>query len=271
MNLNIPFNYTNLKKIDLGLTNSNYIVDIDKKTYIARVPKDDLKHLFDRTQEAKVLEALKHSSFTLSPFYYEDGIQLVEYREHLINLNEYKNEDRMYRVSELMKEFHNSNVSVDVDFDPIQQCYIYEKYSKDLDINLEDYEIFFDTIRKIQYEPVLCHNDWVDGNICFIEDKTYLIDFEYAGNNDRRFDIMSFITENDLTREEKREFISHMYPYGLEHMEEVKLCMYRDLNNLLWYLWAKMMHTVRNEDIYDEIAKIKLKQLNEEFQRPLNF
>lgn len=271
MKLDIPFNYTDLKQVDIGLTNHNYLIKIDDKQYIVRVPRSDLSHLFNRNQEQEVLRKLEGQTFTLDPLYYNDGIQIVRYQDSLINFDQYQNPDKIERVAALMKSFHNSNVKVDFDFDPIKQIDAYLKYSDDLDIDIEDYRFVIDRLKEHKFTPTLCHNDWVEGNICYLNEKTYLIDFEYAGNNDKRFDIMSFITENDLTNNEKKDFIELMYPDGLDAIEEQLLCMYRDINNLLWYLWAKMMYTVRKESVYKDISKIKLKQLTEEYRKPLNF
>ena len=37
--------------------------------------------------------------------------------------------------------------------------------------------------------PVACHNDLLPGNVLFGHDRTWLLDFEYAGMNDRYFDL----------------------------------------------------------------------------------
>jgi thiamine kinase-like enzyme len=38
-------------------------------------------------------------------------------------------------------------------------------------------------------EPVPCHNDLLPGNVLFGADRTWLLDFEYAGMNDKYFDL----------------------------------------------------------------------------------
>ena len=38
-------------------------------------------------------------------------------------------------------------------------------------------------------DPVPCHNDLLPGNVLFAPDRTWLLDFEYAGMNDRYFDL----------------------------------------------------------------------------------
>lgn len=271
MNLEIPYDYKNLRKINLGLTNNNYLIDIDDKQYIVRVPRRDLDHLFNRCDEQQVLKLLQDEPYILHPIYYEEGIQIVHYKPSLINFDDYHKPDKIKRVAQLMKQFHNSNILSDHNFDPIHQAKLYLKHAGRLDIEMKDYDELFKKVQSHSFKPTLCHNDWVAGNICYLNEQTYLIDFEYAGNNDKRFDIMSFVTENDLSDDEKKQFITHMYPDGISTEEHDILCMYRDMNNILWYLWAKMMHHTRDENIYDEIAQIKLKQLTQDYNKPLLF
>lgn len=57
-------------------------------------------------------------------------------------------------------------------------------------------------------EYVLCHNDLNPKNILFGE-SIKLIDFEYAGVNDRYFDLACVCVEFELTSEEEQTFLSH--------------------------------------------------------------
>lgn len=269
MSLNIPFDYKEKQKLNIGLTNNNYLVDINDKKYIVRVPRIDVSSLFNRDNEKIVLDKLKNSSYTIEPLHYDKGIQVVEYIQNLQNFDEYDKSDKIIKTANLMKEFHNSNIKVDFSFNPLDMIQKYYKLSKDIEINLADYHDLFVKLSEHKFTSVLCHNDWVAGNICFVNDETYLIDFEYAGNNDPNFDIMSFITENDLSTKEKKLFLKEMFPNGVSTKHAEILCMYRDINNILWYLWANMMYDLRKEAIYKEISSIKLKQLKKEYNTPL--
>lgn len=269
MSLNIPFEYRNLRKINLGLTNDNYLIDIDDISYIVRVPKSDTKSLFNRNNEKLVLDKLKANDFMINPIYYENGIQVVEYDDKLLNFDQYNKSDKIKKVADLMNNLHKLNIDVKHKFEPLEMINKYLQFTSNLEINLDDYTKLFNKLKNHSFEPTLCHNDWVSGNICFKDDQTYLIDFEYSGTNDRYFDIMSFITENDLSDKQIQEFLSYMFPSGLSESEIAILEMYRDINNILWYLWANMMYTLRDEEIYLEISKIKLKQIHDEYNKRL--
>lgn len=265
----IPYDIDKITKTNKGLTNDNYIITIDKKKYIMRYPIEDIKHLFNAKQEKQVIDKVSGQDYVLPVKYYHNGIQIVGYIDHLLTFEQISNPNRIKKVADLMKKFHNSELKVDFDFDPLAQIELYNDNIKNLKIDLNDYQELFNNLKAHSFKPVLCHNDWVAGNICFIGDKTYLIDFEYAGNNDPRFDIMSFLTENDLTKEERLEFLDLMFPNGISKKDNKALKMFRDTNNLLWYLWATMMHEFRNEDIYLSIANTKYKQLINDYKQDL--
>lgn len=269
MQLNIPFEHEVIKKLPVGLTNDNYLVLINNSQYIVRVPINDL-NIFNRNNEKRVLAELKNSSYTIPVLYYADGIQISKYEPNLINYEHYNKLNKLDDVAYLMKSLHAEKTNITHTFNPIKQVQLYYKHAN-TKLKLEDYDWLFQQYANHTFTPVLCHNDWVDGNICFIDKQPYLIDFEYAALNDPLFDVMSFITENDLSNEHKKEFTHLMLGDNIDNKTLKILEMYRDLNNLIWYLWAVMMHDARQQPIYETIANSKLKELIEQSKKPLNF
>lgn len=269
MRINIPFNYNFIKELDLGLTNKNYLITIDNQDYICRLPLNDLK-IFNRNNEKNILDLVSKQDFALDVFYYHEGIQISKYQKDLINYQDYKQKDKVLEVAKLMKKLHALPTNNIESFDPIAMIDTYANHIKKMDIKLSDFDYLFKQYKEHKFKAVICHNDWVDGNICFINHKSYLIDYEYAGLNDPLFDIMSFITENDLSKKEKHDFLYAMLP-KIDDSTMEALKMYRDLNNLLWYLWSQMMYEARNESIYLDIKAIKNQQLFSQLGKPLDF
>lgn len=269
MDLNLPFSYTFIKKLDLGLTNNNYLVEMNDEVYIVRMPINDAIPS-NRENEHAVLHAIKALDFIIEPIYYKNGIQISHYYPQLITFDDYLSPDRIIESARLMKKLHESKRTVEHHFNPVAMIHTYLKHTHNHRLDISLYNDLFAQYASHQFTPVLCHNDWVAGNICFLDHKTYLIDFEYAGMNDPLFDVMSFITENDLSEGEKKLFLTQMVDDLSENNLQV-LMMYRDLNNLLWYLWACMMLEHRKDKIYAEIKAIKYKQLTMEYKQPLSF
>jgi len=157
---------------------------------------------------------------------------------------------------------HALQQTIGYDFDPIARYHQYRSYVKKAWISDARAAEIIQAIQAIPYVPTLCHNDWVSGNIGFTDQRDYLIDYEYAGDNDPYFDVMSFITENKLTEDERKEFLDTYFDHPLTSVELLALKAYEDFQNLLWCTWAIMMYESRNHDVYLHIATDKLNQLN---------
>ena len=101
----------------------------------------------------------------------------------------------------------------------------------------------------------------MDGNILFTKDKTYLIDYEYAANNDPLFDVMSFLSENQIEDPALRARFYAVYFDEMNATVRRQLDIWENFQNLLWCCWAMMMWESRHESIYRAIARDKYEAL----------
>ena len=246
-----------------GLTNKNYRVITENFDVIVRIPQTDSANIVYRKHEALAQRLIKQTKLDLETLYYneETGMKITYYIEDLLNFNEYKGKDRIKRTAQLLRDLHQLNQCIGIEFNPVER---YEKYRSNVKKPMIEDHIAFPIIQKIQTikrPHTLCHNDIVAGNICFTPNKDYLIDYEYAGDNDPFFDVMSFITENELTQAEKDEFILDYFGRTPNSQEYELLKTYEQFHNLLWCTWATMMNESRKDDIYIQIAKAKYNAL----------
>lgn len=246
-----------------GLTNKNYHVQTEHYNVVVRIPHQDSSNIVYRDHEALALDCIKPTQLDVNTIYYnpKDGIKITEYVPDLLTFKEYKAKDRIIRTAQLMKRLHSLNQCIGFEFNPIERYLKYRKNVKHPMIDDSFSDSIVHTLESIKRPHTLCHNDWVAGNICFSQTRDYLIDYEYAGDNDPFFDVMSFITENDLTDQEKEEFILSYFGKIPNPEEQALLKTYEQFHNLLWCTWACMMAESRNEDIYREIALDKYNAL----------
>ena len=242
-----------------GLTNKNYHVITEHFNVIVRIPHTDSSNIVYRKHEALAHELVKDSRLNVNVIYFnpEDGLKITEYVPDLLTFNEYKGQDRIKRTAQLMRSLHQINQCIGVEFNPIERYLKYRTHVKEPMVDDTFAQSIVHTLESINRPHTLCHNDWVEGNICFTKDKDYLIDYEYAGDNDPFFDVMSFITENELTDIEKNEFIKEYFTQT-PTLEELNLLrVYEQFHNLLWCTWACMMFESRGDSIYKDIAQSK--------------
>ncbi len=149
-------------------------------------------------------------------------------------------------------------------FDIKGQFLNYRSHTENPQFDLTPYTALFDQLDQYQSISTLCHNDLVAGNVCFQGEHCYIIDYEYACDNDPYFDLLSFITENDIQDECLRNVFFEAYFKGpVTNKQLQKIRYYEKLLNLYWCQWAMMRASQHDDPIYSEIAALKFQRLKE--------
>ena len=245
-----------VEKTGKGLTNDNYLLTIDEKRYIVRVPKEDFASFVDRKREREIELQVQDLSVPLIYFDAASGIKITEYVEGLYEYADCPYEDKIERCARLMKQLHRHK-AIGVKFDAFQMLQDYRRsVSKPL-FDLSPYEENIQAIKDFHHPLVLCHNDFVSGNILFGKQRDYLIDYEYGADNDPLFDVISFLSENQIFDESLRERFYAEYFETMNDELRRALYAYEQFENVLWCNWAMMMYENRRQETYRQIAQDK--------------
>lgn len=242
-----------------GLTNYNYRVKTKNFDVIVRIPPSDSSNIVYRKHEELAHKLIDQTHLDIETIFYDpiSGMKITTFIPELKTFDEYHGSDRIQRTAALMRDLHQINQCIGVLFNPIERYQKYRSFVNKPRISDDIADKIISGITHINHSLTLCHNDWVQGNICFTPNKDYLIDYEYAGDNDPYFDVMSFITENDLTQAEIDEFVLCYFGRIPTQSENEMLFNYQQFHNLLWCTWACMMYESRSEEIYKQIADDK--------------
>jgi len=188
-----------------GYCNVNYLVVADSVKYIVRkLLRDDI----DREFEWKVQNLAYAQGITAEPLVFdrENGFMVFTFLE-----GEHKTElssDELKHLAQTLQKLHN------------------------ISINAKPIELQTDTSTIDNYakEYVLCHNDLNPQNI-FFSDELKFIDWEYAGVNDKYFDLACVCVEFGLDGEMVEVFLEAYFEdrdFSLEKLEAYKV-IYRAL------------------------------------------
>ena len=248
-----------LEKMDKGLTNHNYLLTVTNKKYVVRIPRSDSEHISNRVHEFEVSEMVKSIDTNIIYFDCESGIKISEYIENVWEYNECPFTDKIERCAILLKKLH-ALPKVSFTFDPFQTLETYKSHVQQPLFDLRIYDEQIQQVKLFQNPHTLCHNDVVSGNVLFGE-KDYLIDYEYAGNNDPLFDVVSFLSENKIFDQTLRERFYQTYFTTLDETTRKQLYLWEVFQNVLWCYWAMMMYESRKEGIYEQIAQDKYNAL----------
>ena len=248
---------------DKGLTNKNYLLKILNKKYMVRVPYPDASQIIEREHELIAIDCVKGQSFDIAPIYYDEstGIKITPYIEGAVEYKDTQDVNKIEKVAKLLRRFHSLNLQSSESFNPYERYLQYKSHISSPSFDLSQYEPIMNKIARETYTPCLCHNDVVSGNLLFTKQQTYLIDYEYAANNDPLFDVISFLSENEIFDENLRERFYAVYFDEMNDSVKQRLIHWEIFQDVLWCTWAMMMEESRHEPIYQEIAKAKYKAL----------
>ncbi|MBI6034473.1 phosphotransferase, partial [Clostridium perfringens] len=149
----------------------------------------------------------------------ESGVKIAELIEGAETLNPAtaKKKENMELVVGALRTLHNSEIKMENRFNVFEKIEDYESLVKKVNVTLfEDYyEI---KTRVLKLEKVLedngmeikpCHNDTVPENfVKDINERMYLIDWEYSGLNDPMWDLAAHSIECDFSEDDEELFLN---------------------------------------------------------------
>lgn len=265
------FHQTPLKieKLEKGLTNQNFLVTLKKQMVVCRIPYPHSEHIVNYQHEQLALKAVSKLSLDVKTLYYNvnTGVKITEYVENCVSFQQSDALDKFARVGKLMAKLHQQAKPIGKIFDPIQT---YQRYKSQTSTSYIDPALTIDILDFIvaTIKPTtLCHNDWVPDNILLGPHQDYLIDYEYAGDNDPIFDVTSFLSENNITDPiDRKQFFDAYYQRDLNTQEHLTLLKWEAFHHMLWCSWAIMMFEQRKKAIYQQIAYDKQAAFNQTLQ-----
>ncbi len=215
-------NITDLKKLpQQGFSNESYTFTLDKTTYLLRKFKlqDRDRNLEFRIQALAYKKGLAAKPLLLN---LEDDYMICQYLEGSHKEKLKKNE--LLLLAEVLKTLHSINIQ--------EQALDLKSEFSDLDGNLKD---AFDIIEHAPKEMVLCHNDLNAKNCIFLNKDLKLIDWEFAGMNDRYFDLAAACVEFHLSTLDEAYFLARYF--RTDGWEKKKLDAYKVVYKALCKQW----------------------------------
>ena len=229
-----------------GMMNEAYIVKNKEGRFVYYISTAQANEMVDRKLEKETQGIAFALGITSENVYFDsdNGIKINRYIEGS-SLNKIDEFDYK-KVAELFLRFHSSSKKASVYYDPLGRL---ENYRKEAETHTKEFEPefyeFWEIVQKnrgfLLSQPLtLAHNDGQRSNIVKSSDnKYYLIDFEFAANNDPIYDIATFgngdALEGKRLLEEYEKLVS--VKDGLK-----RYALWRIDISLQWYLVANIKH-----------------------------
>jgi thiamine kinase-like enzyme len=216
---------SSLKRLEnQGHCNINYLLVTKQKKYLIR----RFKLTNDRKSEFKIQKAIAKKNIGATPLLLDEfnAIMVSEFIDgtHKTKLNRIS----LKKLALLIRKLHKIK---------IRQKPTYLK--KDFTPKEKKALQALRKLKTYKKEPVLCHNDLHPQNILFGK-SIKLIDWEYAGVNDRYFDLASIIIEFRLSARDEALFLRSYFKRESKANSQ-KLIIFKIIYRELWRVWFEKL------------------------------
>lgn len=255
-----------------GFSNENFLIN---DAYVLRLPLPNGDTTISRKNEKKVYETIFSINISEKLCYFDvkTGIKITKFVHNPIIYKTTPTNEQILLVAKSLKKLHRAKLIVPFDYDALKRLKTYKKtLSKDLYINEEFEKRIIEEFNKFYLleEVTLCHNDLVQGNLLFKFNGLTIIDREYSSMNSFYFDLASFISENNLSEEQKEFFLSKYFGCKYSNRKKKIVDVFINFQDILFYYRALYLYKKRGKSIYQTIAHVKLNRINKTIESNKN-
>ena len=239
-----------------GITNTNWVVNCEGIDYVVRVPGERTELLgIDRANEAEA--ANRAAALGIGPPVLGElpgvGTLITEYLPG-VHLDDVAFVERLDDVVGLVSTLHHSGALAGAF--PIHR--VVEWHARDAGahgiIAPPAYERLHQQSRRIEAAfkrspdaVVACHNDLLPANVLFGEDRSWLLDFEYAGMNDAFFDLGNLSVNSSLSPDADRHVLQ-LYFGEVTPRRWARLQLMKMMSEFREGMWAVVQQAISTLD-----------------------
>jgi thiamine kinase-like enzyme len=220
-----------------GFNNISYLLETANKSYIIRVFKSNESVNISREFEFKTQKKAYKQNIAPKPIFLNGEFMIYEYSKG-IHKSKLK-KSNIKTLAKQIKKLHKIKVKAKT-YNLKSDLSNYKTYLKDKEskklINQSIKSL--KKLKKFKKHLVLTHHDLNPKNIIFNKNKIKIIDWEYAGVNDRFFDLASICIEFNLNKKEEKLFLDN-YLKKSNITQYLKLKHFKIIYKNLCALWFK--------------------------------
>ncbi len=223
-----------------GMSNQMYIISYQGHPCTFRLPGKNASMFVDRHIELKNIDAVRPLGINNDTILFDvtNGYKIATYVEGTPLSQQ---EDlHLERAARVLHELHDSPLRFANDYDPFDRLALYESYHAHRSAT---YDRAKATLLQHQawlaaQPKVAAHNDAQRSNFVLSDDKTYLLDWEFAGNNDPLYDIACF---GNISFDHALALLPVYLGREAQEEEIKRLTLWRSFQALQWHnvAWYK--------------------------------
>ena len=248
-------NNIEIKTIDGGLTNQNFLVQENSNKFVVRLGDDIPEHLVSRSNELIASKAASEANIGPKVIYSDKGILVLEYIES---------------TTLTAKDVRDK---IDLIFWVFHVIRNYEKFLKD---NKSSYTNLLPDLlsqsAKLEknsspYEIVFGHNDLLPGNFLDDGSRLWIIDWEYAGFNTPLFDLGGLASNCDFSQKEEIHLLENYFDKKIDDKLLLKYNSLKCASLLRETMWSMVAELISKIDFdYKNYTQENLSKFNQSYK-----
>jgi thiamine kinase-like enzyme len=241
-----------------GLTNVNHLVERDGERFVLRIPGAGTSEYIDRRAEAVAARSAAAAGVNAEVVFFDDtdGLMVTRFVEGAATMNADRFTDlaATARAGAAFRRLHTTAAPFATDFTLFPMIDEYKSLLAAKGATLPNG--YADAERRaaaaraaLEAHPVALvpsHCDPLCENFLDTGERMYVIDYEYAGNNDPMWDLGDLSVEGGFTTDQDAALLRGYFGAEPPAEQMGRMVLYKALCDLLWTLWGVIQHVNDN-------------------------
>jgi thiamine kinase-like enzyme len=241
-----------------GLTNVNHLVAVGDDRYVLRIPGEGTSEYINRVDEEVAARSAAAAGVNADVIFFDpsDGLMVTRFIDGAATMNaeQFKDLAAVGRAGRAFYQLHTTAQRFATDFALFPMIDEYKALLASKGATLPD---GYDDVQRqssviraaLEAAPAPlapCHCDPLCENFLDTGDRMFIIDYEYAGNNDPMWDLGDLSVEGEFTAEQDEALLRAYFGHEPPNDQRGRMVAYKALCDLLWTLWGVIQHVNAN-------------------------
>lgn len=238
---------SDIEIITTGLNNRSFKFKCNDKYYIYRHPGANANAVIDRSKEAAALRMAKKYKIDDTLIYIDEseGWKISKFIT-VTDTFDFSNHQHIRLLAEELKKLRDEKPVLGFAFDykkEVGKIYSILKtvdpfaYMKALELS-DKMEKIFKYLDMNPWQISACHNDLYQPNLLISGEKLFIIDWEFAGDNDIGYDICKLFSLEKPSYEEIDDWVWPYFERKITDDEKIHLLACSAIIYYYWYVWG---------------------------------
>jgi thiamine kinase-like enzyme len=241
-----------------GLTNVNHLVSVGDDRYVLRIPGEGTSEYIDRIDEEVAARSAAAAGVNAEVVFFDasDGLMTTRFIDGATTMTaeRFRDLDTVARAARAFRQLHTTASPFATDFTLFPMIDEYKALLASKGAALPDgyddvqrqAELVRAALEAAPVPLVPCHCDPLCENFLDTGQRMFIIDYEYAGNNDPMWDLGDLSVEGEFSAAQDEALLRAYFDGDVPPDQRGRMIAFKALCDLLWTLWGVIQHVNGN-------------------------